>query len=74
MEPALDSLLFSKINQLPEALKTEAIDFIDFLISKSKKKEREPVKKSKRQFGSLKGKIVMSPDFDEPLEDFKDYM
>jgi hypothetical protein len=25
-------------------------------------------------FGSLQGKIWMAPDFDEPLEDFKDYM
>lgn len=25
-------------------------------------------------FGCLKGKLRMSPDFDEPLEDFKDYM
>lgn len=25
-------------------------------------------------FGCLKGKIHISPDFDEPLEDFKDYM
>lgn len=25
-------------------------------------------------FGCLKGKIWMSPDFDEPLEDFKEYM
>lgn len=25
-------------------------------------------------FGILKGKIWMSPDFDEPLEEFKDYM
>jgi hypothetical protein len=24
-------------------------------------------------FGCLKGKIWMAPDFDEPLEDFKDY-
>jgi prevent-host-death family protein len=24
--------------------------------------------------GTLKGKIWMAPDFDEPLEDFKDYM
>lgn len=28
----------------------------------------------KRQFGSARGQIVMSEDFDEPLEDFKDYM
>jgi len=24
-------------------------------------------------FGSLKGKIRLAPDFDQPLEDFKDY-
>lgn len=24
-------------------------------------------------FGCLRGKISMTPDFDEPLEDFKDY-
>jgi hypothetical protein len=32
-----------------------------------------PVKRRKRQFGSAKGLISMSPDFDEPLEDFKEY-
>ena len=25
-------------------------------------------------FGCLGGKVSLSPDFDEPLEDFKDYM
>jgi len=28
----------------------------------------------KRQFGSAKGLIEMSDDFDEPLEDFREYM
>ena len=28
----------------------------------------------KRAFGCLKGKIWMAPDFDEPLDEFKDYM
>ena len=32
------------------------------------------VKKRRRQFGSAKGLISMAPDFDEPLEDFKEYM
>ena len=27
-----------------------------------------------RGFGALKGKIWMAPDFDEPLEDFREYM
>ena len=30
--------------------------------------------KLRPQFGSAKGLIEMSDDFDEPLEDFKDYM
>ena len=30
--------------------------------------------KPKARFGSAKGSIWMAPDFDEPLEDFKDYM
>lgn len=29
---------------------------------------------SDRQFGIGKGFFEMAPDFDEPLEDFKDYM
>ena len=31
-------------------------------------------RKRKRRFGSAKGLIKTSNDFDEPLEDFKDYM
>lgn len=29
---------------------------------------------AKRQAGSAKGQIKMSDDFDEPLDEFKDYM
>jgi len=30
--------------------------------------------KPRRQFGSAKGLIVIADDFDEPLEDFKEYI
>jgi len=30
--------------------------------------------KPKRKLGSAKGKIKISPDFNKPLEDFKEYM
>lgn len=30
--------------------------------------------KRRRRFGSVKGEIWMSDDFDEPLEDFRAYM
>jgi hypothetical protein len=46
------------------------------------KAELEPVNQATKAkpnaalkgFGCLRGKITMAPDFDEPLEDFKDYM
>ena len=61
--------LSSKVAMLPKELQQEVSDFIDRLIEKSPPKEKAiPV------FGWLKDKIWMSPDFDEPLEDFKDYM
>lgn len=62
--------LLSQISQLPERLKTEVEDFVAFLLQKSSKKKNTVTPK----FGSAKGKIKMSPDFDEPLDDFKDYM
>ena len=31
-------------------------------------------RRHQRQFGSARGLIEMSDDFDEPLEDFRDYM
>ena len=31
-------------------------------------------RKRKRQFGSAKGLIAMAPGFDDPLEDFKEYL
>jgi hypothetical protein len=62
--------LYTKISSLPENLKVEANDFIDFLISKKKK---SGIKKT-RKAGFLKGKIEMSSDFNEQLDDFKEYM
>lgn len=61
--------LYTKLETLPPELKNEVSDFIDFLIEKTKKN-----KKTAPQFGSAKGKIHMSEDFDKPLDDFKEYM
>jgi len=33
-----------------------------------------PIEDGSRGFGSDRGKIWMSDDFDEPLEDFREYM
>jgi hypothetical protein len=57
--------LYTKINFLPQELKSEVNDFVDFLLVNKKKEKKQP------KFGCAKGEIYISPDFDEPLEDFK---
>lgn len=46
------------------------INFIDFIIDKNKKSK----KKKTPKFGSHKKYFITTPDFDEPLQDFEEYM
>lgn len=59
-----------EFKSLPDELKQQVADFISFLTVKkpSKKTPRKP------KFGCVKGQIIMATDFDEPLDDFKEYM
>ena len=63
-------LLYNKLASLPENLRSEVEDFIDFLKTKAKNNKN----KKKPEFGSGKGMFLMKPDFDQPLDDFKEYM
>ena len=65
-----DAILLDKVAKLPDGLKNEVADFVDYLIHKNK----AAIGGGKPVFGSAKGMFVMMPDFDEPLEDFKEYM
>ncbi len=65
--------LLQKIESLPENLRKEALDFIEFLATKSKKTETLPAKPI-RKSGLAKGMIHIKKDFDEPLKEFNDYM
>jgi len=67
-----DIKLYTKISSLPDSLKSEVVDFIDFISSRRKR----TVKKEKkgRNFGFGKDSIIIKPGFDDPLEDFKEYM
>ncbi len=59
-----------EINTMPKALRDEVSDFVAFLKKKSKSKP----KLKAREYGFAKGKIKLSADFDEPLDEFKNYM
>ncbi len=68
-----DIQLIQQISSLPKDLQKQVADFVEFLKTKSEA-ESESKEKKNRQFGKFKGLISMSDDFDEPLEDFKEYM
>jgi hypothetical protein len=67
-----EQLILRELHSLPESLKLEVLHFVQFL-KQEKTKEAESTR-PKRKAGMLKGKIWMAPDFDAPLEDFKEYM
>ena len=52
---------------LRQAVNKNTLPF-DILPIKEKESGKIP------RFGSMKGKITMSEDFDEPLDDFREYM
>ena len=58
---------------MPENLKLEVSDFIDFLLCKAIK-DNGNVSIPKATFGSAKEILKMNTNFDKPLEDFKEYM
>ncbi|MFC5284910.1 DUF2281 domain-containing protein [Pedobacter alpinus] len=64
--------LYTKLETLPPNLKKEAKNFIESLIKKTNKQKEQQINQPK--FGSLKGKITLSEDFDDSLDVFNDYM
>lgn len=63
--------IYIKLTTLPDDMKKEVDDFVDFLKSKSVSKGKV---KRQRKAGLAKGLIQMKEGFDEPLDDFKDYI
>lgn len=66
----MTTTFLSKLNSLPVPVQKEAIDYIEFLIQKYSKSN----KKTHPKAGCMKGTFKIKDDFNEPLEDFKDYM
>jgi len=62
--------LYDQISSLPANLRQDVLDFVESL--KAKAVASRPLKP--REFGAAKGFFKMREDFDEPLDDFKEYM
>ena len=65
-----DLRLYTELSTLPSDLKKEVHDFSKFLKTKARKEKP----KKQREFGTAKGFFKMHDNFDEPLDDFKEYM
>jgi len=64
-----NTTLYTKISSLPLPIQNEIVDYMEFLIQKHKNKNAKIHPKA----GCMKGIFKMSADFNEPLEDFKEY-
>lgn len=60
-----EQMALRQLQQLPDDLKQEALDFIGYLWTKYNAQKSE---KNRPQFGSAKGKYQMAEDFDAPLD------
>ena len=65
-----------KFNSLPADLRKQVADYLEYLFwLKDRSTEEQKSPNGKRPIpGLLKGKIWIADDFDEPLDDFKEYM
>lgn len=78
----LDKAIMSyNFNALPKEIQEKVNEYIEFLLDKYSIKKDDPqiasepsVSPRMKLYGAYQGKIKMSPDFDEPLSDFEDYM
>jgi hypothetical protein len=61
-------MMIQKFEILPDQAKKEALEFLEFLVQKTKPgKKKIDKKKGKRILGKEKGKIWISDDFTDPL-------
>ncbi|MEB3886968.1 DUF2281 domain-containing protein [Lyngbya sp. CCY1209] len=73
----VDAAIEQTLSQMPEELKREVLNYATYLLSKyGDRKTSENSTGKKRRSGILQGMFVLPlpDDFDEPLEDFQDYM
>jgi Protein of unknown function (DUF2281) len=71
----LETAILNHLEKLPESLKEDVLHYVEALVAQHSKTLVTSEKPKKRgALGILKGRIKIADNFDEPLEDFKDYM
>lgn len=71
----IENAILNNVEKLPESVKQSVLDYTDFLVNRYAADADSTSKAPQRGgLGIWQGQIWMSDDFDEPLEDLKDYM
>ncbi|MBQ3801881.1 MAG: DUF2281 domain-containing protein [Treponema sp.] len=70
------AVLENKLKSLPQTALEEVSSYVDYVFFKFALSEKRQLPSSRKKgFGCLKDiPCKMSPDFDEPLEEFAEYM
>jgi hypothetical protein len=76
----LDTAILKNIEKLPESIKQSVFLYTEFLVNQYTEKEFEKSDnqqpKKRRLAGSMKGTFVLPlpDDFNDPIDDFEEYM
>ena len=72
----MDSVILEKYQALPDDLRKEVVDFIEFLGNKYQKQLTEQVSIAQKRallFGNAKGLITIMPGFENLPDGFEEY-
>jgi len=71
----IELALWKVVISLPESLKRELLHYAEYLLQKyPNNQQSDEIMKPAQGYGSWAGQIMISSDFDEPLEDLAEYM
>jgi len=68
----IETAILKNVEKLPESVKQAVLDYTEFLVNQYAQESPKIEKAAKRGgLGIWQGKIWMSDDFDEPIEDLE---
>ncbi len=77
----IESKILKELETLPDFLQIEVLHYIEFLQDRyvknslsSRSQTTNQETEQRHGYGSMAGQLIMSVDFDEPLEDLEEYM
>jgi hypothetical protein len=70
----LKNRILMNLDKLPEDLQKEVLHYAEYLVNRYSSENPKSTETKRGGLGALKGKIWIADDFDDPLEEMKEYM